>query len=91
MPRICSKQPAPTKRQLAIAREVFLNGGNLTADEIAHSAAFDRVALAWSRRRANQWIKREQEAGKWKDAHAHADGSIYVPRIKARAGSAPYR
>lgn len=78
--KLCKHQPAPTEHHKQIAQEVHDNGGTITAEELAHSAAFDRAAMAWSRTRAVAWIKREQAEGRWMNAHAHGDGSIWVER-----------
>lgn len=78
---ICRHQPPWTEQDYEVAREVRANGGSLTLDEIVHTRAYERVAMAWTRARANRWIAREREQGRWLDAHAHKDGSIYVPRV----------
>lgn len=80
MPRMCKHQPAPTDEQRAAIAEVRANGGNLTADEMAHSSAFQRVGMSWTRARARRSIRDAQYAGRWEGAHCHEDGSIYLPR-----------
>lgn len=80
MSRICRHQPPPTDEQRAQAREIAANGGSLTADELAHSAAFEYVGSSWSRARAQRSIAERQAEGKWLDAHCHGNGQIYLPR-----------
>jgi hypothetical protein len=83
MAKVCTHQPAPTAEQKAAAAEIRENGGSLTADDLAHSGAFSCVGVSWSRAAANRSIKQRQAEGKWSGAHAHADGSIYLPREEA--------
>lgn len=78
--RGCREPFKVTDRHREIEAEVAANGGSLTAEDVAHTATFDRVAMAWTRRRAQAWIRREQAAGKWQGAHAHDDGTIHVRR-----------
>lgn len=84
--RVCRHQPSPTEQQREWAVEIAANGGSLTADELAHSHAFQYVGSSWSRRRAQQSIAEMQAEGKWLDAHCHSDGTIYLP---TRDGETP--
>lgn len=69
-----------TDEHRARCAEVAANGGTLTAEETAHTDAFECKGNAWEREHAEAWIKAQQTAGKWQDAHAHDDGTVWIPR-----------
>lgn len=68
-------------RHHELEAEVKANGGCMTAVEFAHSAAFERAGMCWTRRAAEASIKRQQQYKRWLGAHAHDDGSVWIPRL----------
>jgi len=77
----CRRAPKPTDADRAVIAEIRANGGDLTLAEYVHTQAFQRVAMYWTGPRARAGIREAQAEGRWADAHAHPDGSIYVPRV----------
>lgn len=80
----CPHLPEPTEQQRADAAEIAANGGTLTLAELVHSQAFAYVGCSWTRQRAERSIREHQAENRtsWVGAHAHPDGSIYVPRAE---------